>query len=252
MSNTDDSIQIETNTNTNTNTNTELWSDDYEKICDSIRQNSVLLGNYHKKRYLYLKYILQFFRIPVIILSGVNSVISVGIQNFVQQQTISVITCVISFICSIIGSIELYLQIQTQMDNELNMSKEFYMLSIEIYKCLSLNRNHRLLDGKSFLEEKFGIYEKLIEASGVINQKLNDKLTPLPAKLKNIPIIPSLPTLPPTPTNILSFGNVNDIQNNRDTSNSSLIPLSFSLLSSFSSFEPHEEDKSEISHDSNV
>jgi hypothetical protein len=259
--------------NRNSHVNT-LWSDDYEKICDSIRQNSVLLGSYHKKRYLYLKYILQFFRIPVIILSGLNSVISVGVQNFVQQQTISVITCVISFVCSMVGSIELYLQIQTQMDNELSMSKEFYMLSIEIYKCLSLERHHRILDGKSFLEEKFSIYEKLIESSGVINQKITDKLTPLPAKLKS------------RPSNILPLNihNINDIISNTlspssnsstnpspnptpkstpiptsthtfispHNSSSSLIPLSFSSLTSFLSQEIQEEDESDDTQGSNV
>jgi hypothetical protein len=266
MNKNEEIIQDDNISNRISNVNT-LWSDDYERICDSIRQNSVLLGSYHKKRYLYLKYILQFFRIPVIILSGVNSVISVGIQNFVQQQTISVITCVISFICSMVGSIELYLQIQTQMDNELTMSKEFYMLSIEIYKCLSLERHHRLLDGKSFLEEKFSIYEKLIEASGVINQKITDKLTPLPAKLKSKPsnIVP------------LTITNINDIISNTlspsttstpkstpisiptntfvsPPNSSSLIPLSFSSLSAFLSEEiqEEEEEKSDDTQGSNV
>jgi len=171
----------------NTDTDTIRWSDDYEVICDSIRQNSIIMGNFHKNRYLYHKYILQFFRIPVIILSGLNSVFSVGLQPFVQQGTISIITCAISFMCGMIGSVELYLQIQNQMENELSMSKEFYMLAIEIYKCLSLNRENRTFDGKTFLEEKFNIYEKLIENSGVITKQIADKMTPLPkSQSKNL------------------------------------------------------------------
>ena len=66
------------------------------------------------------------------------------------------------------------------MENELNVSKDFYLLSIDIFKMLSLERSHRSIDGKTFLDDKFGIYEKLIEQSNIIYRKIQDKLAPLP------------------------------------------------------------------------
>jgi len=157
-----------------------VWSNDIESVLESIRINSVVLNNEHKKRYIYLKGFLRYFRIPIIVLSGVNSVLSVGAQPYLQQGLISVSTCLVSLIITIIGSIELYLSIQTQMENELSTSKEFYLLSIDIFKMLSLERQHRTIEGKAFLDDKFAIYEKLIEQSNVVNKKIQDKLAPLP------------------------------------------------------------------------
>jgi hypothetical protein len=45
---------------------------------------------------------------------------------------------------------------------------------------LSMERSHRSIDGKTFLDDKFGIYEKLIEQSNIISRKSQDKLAPLP------------------------------------------------------------------------
>ena len=103
-------------------------------VLENIRVNSVLMSNQHKKRYLYLKYLLNYFRLPVIVVSGLNSVFSVGLQPYMKQDIISVMTCLLSLICGIIGSIELFLAIQTQMENELLTSKDYYLLSIDIFK----------------------------------------------------------------------------------------------------------------------
>lgn len=168
-------VPFETETHTS-----NLWTDDYESVLEAIRINSVVLGNAHKKRYLYLRHILQYFRIPVIIFNGINSVCSVGLQPYVRQETISVITCIIALVCGVIGSIELYLSINTQIQNELVMSKEFYTLAVEIFKVLSLQRDHRSNEGKAFLEEKFSVYIKLIENSNVLTKAVQDKLAPLP------------------------------------------------------------------------
>lgn len=156
---------------------------DIELILENIRYNCVVMSEQHKKRFLALKGVLRYFRIPIIILSGVNSVISVGLQPYLEQGAISIITCLVSLLCGIIGSIELYLSIQTQMENELITSKEYYLLSIDIYKCLSLKISNRSIDLKAFMEEKFASYQKLIEKSNIIVCDITDRLTALPGTL---------------------------------------------------------------------
>lgn len=157
------------------------FSDDIEDILERIRQNCVIMSETHQTRYLYLKGILRYFRIPVIIISGFNSVLAIGLQPFTEQQYISVVNCLLSLVVGIIGSIELYLQIQAQMENEINTSKEFYSLSIDIFKCLILERSNRSVDGKTFLEEQFSTYQKLMDKSNVIiGKKIDDRLQPLP------------------------------------------------------------------------
>ena len=153
----------------------DSWTDDIENILANIRLNCVLLSDYHKKEYSYLKGYLKYFRIPTIILAGINSVCSVGLQPYVNQTYISATTCFISLVCGIITSIELYLSVQSSMENELMSSKDFHILALDIYKILSLTRENRLVRGQICLEEHFSQYEKLIENSSlIVNDELKD------------------------------------------------------------------------------
>jgi len=152
------------------------WSSDIENVLEQIRINSVLMSKEHKTKYLYLKGILRYFRVPVILISSIASVSSVGLQPYIDQQMISVITCLLSLTCGIIGSIELFLAIQSRMENELMASKDYYILSIEIFKVLTLDRENRSMDGKAFLETSYGTYVKLIENSNIIDKKIVDRL----------------------------------------------------------------------------
>ena len=58
---------------------------DIERLLDKIRANCVIMSDYHKKRYLYLKETLKIFKIPIIILSSVNSICAVGLQPYLEQ-----------------------------------------------------------------------------------------------------------------------------------------------------------------------
>lgn len=156
------------------------WTQDIESVLEHIRINSVLLSKEHKKRYFYLNEILRYFRLPVIIISGINSICSVGLTEYLEQSTISMLTCLLALLCSIVGSIELYLAIQKSMENELLASKDYYILSIDIFKTLSLSKDHRPIPAKEYLDKKYNEYVKLFENSNLIAKKLVDKLNPLP------------------------------------------------------------------------
>ena len=152
------------------------WSRDYELILENIRSNCVVMSNYHKKRYYHYKGLLKYFRIPLIVISAINSVFSVGLQPFMEQGVISVICCLLSLFSAIISSLELFLAISSQMENELNNSKLFYLLGVDIYKTLSLTAEHRPLSGKDYLDKQYSEYCKLIENSNLIDRKIMDKL----------------------------------------------------------------------------
>lgn len=151
-------------------------NEDYENILNMIRLNSIELSKYYKKRYYELKSYFKYFKIPIIVFSSCNSVISVSLNTFLEQKYVSIITCLISLICGIIGSIELFLQIQQQMEIALSNSKEYYLLSINIYKMLNLKKAHRQVDDKVFLDDIYTSYCKLIEGSSLINKKMIDNL----------------------------------------------------------------------------
>jgi hypothetical protein len=154
------------------------WTTDIENVLESIRFNCVLLSKEHKSRYFYLKNILRYFRLPIIIISSINSVVSVmPIQ--ISQTTISLINCLLALFCSLLASIEMYLAINKQMEEELLAAKEFYFISIDIFKVLQLQNIRRPPDGKAYLEDRYKLYIKLIETSHLSNKRITDRLTPV-------------------------------------------------------------------------
>lgn len=159
--------------------NLNTWSDGIEFVLSEISKNATLMSEYHKKRYYYFKGHLKYFRIPTIIFSAMNSVFSVGLQPYCPQSIISLICCFISLVCGIISSVELFLSVQATMEVELISSKDFYLLSIDIFKILSLERANRLVNANSYLDDKIQIYCKLIENSNLINEEINHNLRPL-------------------------------------------------------------------------
>ena len=168
-------------------------SEDIETILDKIRRNSVELTYSHKKQYEKLKNKLIYFRLPTICLSAINSVFSVGLSAYMKQQDVSVINCLISLVCGIIVSCELYLQIEKAMSVEYDVSKSYYLLGIEIQKFLLTKRENRTIDCSPFLEKSYNQYCKLYENSRLLKISIHDNLTPLEDadKLVGITITPS-------------------------------------------------------------
>lgn len=155
----------------------DSWSNDLEAVLARIMMNSNTMSVYHKKNYIHYKGQLKYYRIPIILISGLNSVFSVGLQPFITQTIISVVNCLLALACGVIGSIELFLQIADNMEKELVSSKEFYLLGVDCFKMLNLERANRSVAGKDFLEEKYGEYTRMIQTSNLVQRKIDDRLT---------------------------------------------------------------------------
>ena len=171
-------------------------SDDIENILDKIRRNSIQLNYAHKQKYEKLKNKLVYFRLPTICLSAINSVFSVGLNSYMPQQQVSVINCLISLVCGIIVSVELYLQIEKAMSVEYDVSKSYYLLSIEIQRFLLTNRANRTIDCQPFLDKSYNQYTKLFENSRVLKKSIHDTLTDLKDedKIAGVTITPTQST----------------------------------------------------------
>ena len=141
------------------------WTDDIDDVLNNIRLNCILLSKAHKKRYFELKYSLNFYKLPVIVLNGCNSIISVGLQPYATQGTISLTTSLIALTCGIIGSIELFLGIQKRLEADLISQRDYYLLSVDIFKTLTLEKDNRPIPAKDYLEKSYNNYTKLIESS---------------------------------------------------------------------------------------
>jgi len=164
------------------------WNDceDVELILENLRINCINLSEYHRKRFYFFKSFGKYFRIPIIVLSSITASASVGLQPVMNQSAISGLTCVLGFGIAVISSIELYLGIQRDMDAELALSRDYYSLGIEIYKCLTLSREHRASEPKSYLDDKFSQFQSLTESSALLSKKLKvDLLASVPDGFEN-------------------------------------------------------------------
>lgn len=162
------------------------WSTDIECFLEAVRQNCITMSNEHRKRYFILKGNLRYFKVPIIVISAISSVLSVGLQPYMEQNHISIITCILALSVGVLGSIELYLGIQSGMERELLSSKLFYLLSTDIFKVLSLAEAKRMPNAIAFLNEKYDAYRSLFEDSNLLTKKIQDKLSPLPKDLESI------------------------------------------------------------------
>ena len=139
----------------------DSWTTNIERVLDKLRINCCQLSNFHKYKYQHCKGQIKWFRLPIITISSITTFASVGLQEYVKQETISVITSVLSLVVGIISGIEMFMKYQDKMETELTTHKEYYKLSIEIYKMISIDRAYRKVSGKDFLEEKFNEYQKI-------------------------------------------------------------------------------------------
>lgn len=152
------------------------WTSSIEQVLQNIRSNCVILSKLHKQRYFLLKSRLSWYKLPVIILNGFNSIISIGMQPYATQGVISITTSLISLTCGIVGSIELFFGIQKKMETDLISQRDYYLLAIDIFKTLSLDREIRPLPAKDFLEKSYNTYTKLIESSSALARVKGDQL----------------------------------------------------------------------------
>ena len=161
-----------------TDDKSHLWSNDIEERLEAIQNNSAQQALVSKQEYLDLIYLQKFFKIPVIVLSGINSVFAVGLNNYASQDAVSIINCILAFICSVIGSVELYLNISKKIEISLASFQSFYLLSVKINNTLKLKRDNRCeLDARKFLDDCLNEYESIFKTNNVNQSNINDRLS---------------------------------------------------------------------------
>ena len=60
------------------------WTDDIEGVMENVRINSIIFSNYHKNRYYIYKSYLKYFKLPLIFLSSINSIVAIGLTSTVR------------------------------------------------------------------------------------------------------------------------------------------------------------------------
>ena len=162
------------------------YTPEVEELLEKLRVNCVQLEKYHRKEYYGLESWSKYFRMPILVLAGVNATASVGLQEFLAQKWVSLGTCLIGMIISILTATELYLNISADMEMHLKCSKEYYAISVEIYKTLHLPYTQRSEAGVSFLNKKYSQYLNLKKTSTLMTRRIYDTVSNTPPVLKKL------------------------------------------------------------------
>jgi len=144
-----------------------------DDLLDKIRKNCITLSAKHFQTYMYYKKTSNFFKIPVIVLSVFSGSFTVGSNVFLNQEVISITSCLISMFITILSSIELYMRIIDNVEINKELSIKYKVLSLDIFKTLSLCDADRGVDNLQYLNKIYSSYIKLIETSEILD--LNSK-----------------------------------------------------------------------------
>ena len=159
------------------------WSQSVSSLLDKIRLNSIQLTNKHIQNHLYYKGASAYFEIPTIILSLFSGSFSVGSNDFLSQEYISLITCSVSMVITILTSVKLYMKITENSSQEQELAVNFKTLALYIFKTLSLPNE----DGLVYLNKIYNKYVNLVENSSILNQmNKKDNLLVIDPKMLNI------------------------------------------------------------------
>jgi hypothetical protein len=164
------------------------WDSSVVDFLDSIRRKCSTLSLKHTSYFFYYNRLSNFFDIPIIILSTLSASFAVGTGDFLAQSYISLVNCGVSMIVAILSSIKLYFNLSTNKANELEISKAFYVLSLDIQKILHLPIELRKVEQLEFLNTIYDSYIVLIQKSSLIKaSEETEKMNLLLEKIKSSP-----------------------------------------------------------------
>ena len=164
--------------------------DNIDDPLDDILFNTKMIQDHSRKHIGYLQYRILIFKIPTIILSGVNAVFSVGLATYVKQETVSTVNCIISLLTAIINGVELFLQSQKQLEQRISTYHMAADLSIKIASVRKIDRAQRKGDGGMFYSEVVSDYKALVD-TGLIPKRrlLDDRFSALEKKSPLLQVI---------------------------------------------------------------
>jgi len=146
------------------------WNSELMTLLEKIRVNAYVMSEKHRKRFVQFSSISKYFDLPVIVCSVFSS--SFSSLGTVPMRQSSLITTLISMFIAVLTSVKLYLNLSSNINDEIALSKDFYILSVSIFKMRNLNAVDRTVNPLEFLNTSYNTYIKLIEQSSLLQHNL--------------------------------------------------------------------------------
>ena len=154
----------------------DSWHDKEEEFLNKIERQCNAYANHFAKDYQYYHNLSARFNIPILVISSLNALCAISLNDFLEQKYVSILNAVLSAGTGILGSVQLYMKINEKMTNATRSQMLMKRLALKISKELSIDRATRSTDGQVFLQECFGEFNAALEQSNPIEKKLQNYL----------------------------------------------------------------------------
>jgi hypothetical protein len=151
---------------------TDNWHDKEEAFLIKLESQCNTYANYYNKDYMYYHSLASKFNIPILIISALNALCAIALNDFLEQRFVSILNAVLSAGTGVLGSVQLYMKINEKMTNAVRSQMLMKRLALKISKELSIDRETRSSDGQIFLQECFSEFNAALEQANPIEKKL--------------------------------------------------------------------------------
>jgi hypothetical protein len=152
------------------------WHNKEEEFLKKLELQCNAYNSYFSKDYMYYHSLASKFNIPIMILSSINALTAISLNDFLTQRYVSILNAIISAGTGILGSIQLYMKINEKMSNALRSGILMKRLALKISKELSIDREQRTTEGQAFLQECFSEFNASLEQANPIERKIQNYL----------------------------------------------------------------------------
>jgi hypothetical protein len=152
------------------------WNVREEELLRNVERQCNDLHRYYTKEYESYSRISKRFNIPILVVSAINALTAIALNDYLNQKYVSILNAVLSSATGVIGSIQLYLKLNERMANALSSSIRFRDLALSISKELSIDTKDRLTDGKTFVNKVYDEFLTVLKQGNPITKKFNNYL----------------------------------------------------------------------------
>ena len=155
----------------------EVWTTEEEDFLTSLERQCNSYYEHNVKDYQYYNKMSSRFNIPILIISALNSLCAISLNDFLPQKFVSILNAVLSAGTGVLGSVQLYMKLNEKMTNAMRASIHFKKLALKISKELTIARKDRTTEGQTFLADCFSEFNTVLEQGNPIERKIKNHLS---------------------------------------------------------------------------
>jgi len=172
-----------------THTEEERWHTEEETFLENLEKQCNDLYAHNIQEYQYYHGMAAKFNIPILIISSINALCAISLNEFLSQTFVSILNAILSAGTGVLGSIQLYMKLNERMTNSLRASINLKKLALKISKELTIARKDRSTEGQAFLADCFAEFNTVIEQGNPVERPIPNHL----ALIKEIKQSPGTP-----------------------------------------------------------